>query len=105
MAFSTNPVIHPGDSGPAPIQTIPAACEIWFTSTGRVIPRTVKFPDPNGTLHTLSDFHVRRSEHHLYCGIPSCVYYCDTVLQGKRYPFRLLFYPEKCIWKLIFDDC
>ncbi len=103
MAFSANPVIHPGDSGPAPAKTIPAACEAWFTSTGRVIPKIIKFPDKTGALHTLSAFRVCRSENHRYCGIPSSVYYCEAILEGKSHSFRLFFYPEKCVWKLIWD--
>lgn len=104
MAFSTNPLIHPGDSGPAPVNTIPAACEIWFTSTGRVLPKLIKFPDETGNILTLSDFHVYHSERHFYCGIPSFVYYCKTILSKKRILFRLFFYPESCTWKLLWEE-
>lgn len=103
MAFSTNPIIHPGDSGPAPVNTIPAACEIWFTSTGRVLPKLIKFADEAGSIHTLSNFQVYHFERHRYCGIPSSIYYCKTVLLKKSVSFRLFFYPETCIWKLLWE--
>lgn len=79
----------------------PIACGAWFTSTGRILPKTIKFQDEEGVLHTLSDIHVIHSEEKFYCGIPTMEFECDIMLHEIRYLFRLLFYVERMEWKIL----
>ena len=46
------------------------ACGVWFTSTGSVMPKLVKYQDDEGLLHTISQIHVLTQERKYYCGIP-----------------------------------
>ena len=46
------------------------ACGVWFTSTGSVMPKLVKYQDDEGLLHTISQIHVLTQEKKYYCGIP-----------------------------------
>lgn len=82
----------------------PIACGVWFTSTGRILPKTIKFQDEEGMLHTLSDIHVITAEEKFYCGIPTVEFECDIMLQEKRYLFRLLFYVERMEWKILWKN-
>ena len=36
----------------------PIACGVWFTSTGRTIPKMIRFSDEEGIVHTLTLFHI-----------------------------------------------
>ncbi len=58
------------------------ACGVWFTSTGSVMPKLVKYQDEEGLLHTISQIHILTQEKKYYCGIPIQEYRCSTVL-GK----------------------
>ena len=57
------------------------ACGVWFTSTGSVMPKLVKYQDEEGLLHTISQIHVLTQEKKYYCGIPIQEYRCSTVLE------------------------
>ena len=52
------------------------ACGVWFTSTGSVMPKLVKYQDDEGLLHTISQIHVLIQEKKYYCGIPIQEYRC-----------------------------
>lgn len=82
----------------------PVACGVWFTSTGRAIPKAVKFQDAEGQLHMLKEIQVLSWEEKYYCGIPSVEYECETAEGQKRIPFRLLFYPERREWKILWKE-
>ena len=53
------------------------ACGVWFTSTGAVMPKLVKYQDEEGLLHTISQIRVLTQDKKFYCGIPIQEY--DTV--------------------------
>lgn len=77
------------------------ACGAWFTSTGTVMPKLIKYQDDAGELHTLSNIHVITCAKKNYCGIPTLEYSCSANSGVKSYKFRLLFYIEKQEWKIL----
>lgn len=79
------------------------ACGVWFTSTGAVMPKLVKYQDEEGLLHTISQIHVLTQEKKHYCGIPIQEYRCSTVLGAQEYRFRLYYYLESNRWKISWE--
>lgn len=80
------------------------ACGVWFTSTGKSIPKILKFRDMAGEIHTVTNIHVISSEEKFYCGILSIEYECDTIMKDKKYYFRLVFYVERREWKILWKN-
>lgn len=78
----------------------PVACSVWFTSTGRVMPRLIKYEDENGCLQSLTNFRILHQEEKYYCGISMIEYECDIELAEQKVLFHLLFYIEQKEWKL-----
>lgn len=89
------------DAGSVKGRQIPIACGVWFTSTGRTIPKMIKFLDTEGSEHILQNIHIQSTEHKFYCGIPSIEYRCDAIVGTRRQEFHLLFYIEEQQWKLL----
>lgn len=79
---------------------IPVACSVWFTSTGRIIPKLIKYQDYDDCLHTLQEFQIIYQEEKYYCGISMIEYECEYIDSEQLYPFRLLYYIEQKEWKL-----
>ena len=79
------------------------ACGVWFTSTGSVMPKLVKYQDEEGLLHTTSQIHILTQEKKYYCGIPIQEYRCSTVLGIQKYLFRLYYYLEENCWKISWE--
>lgn len=77
------------------------ACDCWFTSSGKTIPRFLKYKDADGFIHGICDIEVHCSQKKNYCGIPMIEYECSCIEQGKEYYFRLLFLVQECLWKII----
>lgn len=82
----------------------PVACGAWFTSTGRAIPKTVKFQDARGELHMLEGIQILSWEEKYYCGIPSLEYECQATEGPRTTRFLLLFYPERREWKILWKE-
>ena len=59
------------------------ACGVWFTSTGAVMPKLVKYQDEEGLLHTISQIRVLTQDKKFYCGIPIQEYRCSTVVENQ----------------------
>lgn len=80
------------------------ACGVWFTSSGTVMPKLLKYQDPDGTIHTLTNIHVRSHARKNYCGIPTLEYECDTTIGTCCYHFFLLYYMERQEWKVLWKN-
>lgn len=80
------------------------ACDCWFTSTGKGIPRLVKYQDSEGMIHCLDNICVREIKKLRRCGIPVVEYRCSTICQDIEYYFRLLFHMEACQWKMTWES-
>ena len=79
------------------------ACGVWFTSTGTVMPKLVKYQDEEGMLHTISQIRVLTQDKKFYCGIPIQEYRCSTVVENQEYRFRLYYYLETSCWKISWE--
>lgn len=79
----------------------PVACYVWFTSNGQVIPKRLKYLDAEGCVQEIRGIHVVSSSEKNYCGIPTVEYDCSCVIGNREYTFRLLYYLERHIWKLL----
>lgn len=80
------------------------ACDCWFTSSGKTIPRFLKYQDMEGVIHSINDIRVHTSERKNYCGIPMIEYVCSCEENGQKYRFKLLFQIQNCIWNIIWQE-
>lgn len=76
------------------------ACGVWFTSTGRIMPKTMKYRDGEGLLRTVGNIRIHSHEKKYYCGIPIWEYRCSTICESREYLFRLYYYIETGCWKV-----
>lgn len=90
------------DAGELKRHQMPIACGVWFTSTGRAIPKTIKYQDENQVYHTFTDFQILHEEERFYCGIRTIQYLCQLLTNNTVQNFQLLYYTEKKEWKLLF---
>lgn len=96
---SSNP-----DAGQVKGRQQPIACGVWFTSTGRAMPKMIKYLDSEGCEQILNSIHVQSAEQKFYCGIPAIEYVCDAMTGTKKQEFRLLFYIERQQWRLLWKN-
>jgi hypothetical protein len=78
------------------------ACDCWFTSTGKSIPRMIKFIDANDELQTIDKIHVKYTETKNYSGIQSIEYGCTIICQGFSRDVKLIFFKDSCKWIMTF---
>lgn len=77
------------------------AVDCWFTSTGRVIPRMVKYEDEEGCLQVLRDIRITGQEQKKYAGIYCQRFDCETAVEGRKYEFTLLFHCREHTWDMV----
>ena len=80
------------------------AVDCWFTSTGRVIPRLVKYEDDDGCIQVLRDIHIISQEQKKYAGIYCHRFDCRTIVDGRAYDFILLYHIREHTWDMIRPD-
>ncbi len=102
MGIGTN--AQSPDEGKLKGNQTPAACGVWFTSNGRILPKMLKFQEPDGQIVTLTHIQVLTEEEKHYCGIPTLRYKCNGENAGKVLEFTLLYYIEQQEWKMIIGD-
>lgn len=81
----------------------PVACDCWFTSTGRQIPRLIKYDDPENGITQIPVSNILRTEEKLWGGTKSRTFHCHSVLGDIEYNYRLIFYLETAKWKIMWD--
>lgn len=91
----------PPDEGPVKGLQEPVACYVWFTSTGMVMPKRLKYQGPDGLIHEIRGIQVLAWKQTYYCGIPAIRYECRCMRGRSEVLFILLFYLEEHIWKLL----
>ncbi len=101
MAFGIGINTEQPDTGKVKGRQQSIACDCWFTSQGKVIPRWIKYEDEEGVIQILPNIRVISSEKKRYCGISMMEYQCSAEVEGREYLFRLLFNYEECTWKLL----
>lgn len=77
------------------------AVDCWFTSTGRAMPRMVKYEDQDGCLQVLRDIRVVKQEQKHYAGVCCQRFDCRTVIDHREYEFILLFHFREHTWDMI----
>ena len=92
---------QPRDAGVLRGKQREIACDCWFTSKGKIIPRMIKFEDEEGILQTLQPIVVHVTEEKRFCGISTRVYQCSAVHEQTVYYFQLIYRKEECRWFLI----
>lgn len=103
MAFGIGTNTEKPDSGKIKGVQEDIACDCWFSSTGKAIPRFIKYQDKDGVIHSIYDIQVITAEDKHFCGIKSREYKCRAQKDGYEYFFRLIFWQEECRWKLCWD--
>ncbi len=100
------------DEGELKKTQAPAACGVWFTSNGRVLPKMLKFQESDGQIVTLAHIRILTEEEKHYCGIPTLRYKCTgqrvkkdgRETAGEILEFTLLYYIERQEWKLLLSS-
>lgn len=77
------------------------ACDCWFTSKGKSIPRLIKVMDEQGRLYTIRDIQLLTSEEKNYSGIKTVEHLCRINLGGQMETVKLVYTKENCKWTLI----
>ena len=77
------------------------AVDCWFTSTGRAIPRMVKYEDQDGCLQVLRDIQVIKQDQKNYAGVYCQRFDCRAVVDGMEREFVLLFHIREHTWDMV----
>lgn len=79
----------------------PVACSVWFTSTGRIMPKIMKYQESDGEIVTIYHIHVISSAKKNYCGIPTVEFECESTKGRYLTKFRLYYYIERQEWTVM----
>lgn len=77
------------------------ACDCWFTSQGRTMPRIIKVMDNAGFIYTIKDIEILYSEEKTYSGIPTIEHFCKIRFNGMERYVKLIYTKENCKWALV----
>lgn len=77
------------------------ACDCWFTSGGKSIPRIIKVMDEDGILHTIKEIKVLFSEEKVFSGIQTVEHVCQIILGGREQTVKLIFTKSECKWAIV----
>lgn len=77
------------------------ACECWFTSRGKSIPKRIKVMDGEGMLHTVDQIQLLTTEEKMYSGVPTVEHLCRINLEGHVETVKLVFTKESCKWAIV----
>ena len=80
------------------------AADCWFTSTGKMIPRMIKYEDTEGARHLLKDIEVLKSDKKHYAGILMYRYDCRAVVNNRMQNFILCYHPDNNTCDMIFPE-
>lgn len=73
----------------------------WFTSTGRAIPKMVRYEDDEGIRHIMEHIQVLKTDQKHYAGIRLQRYDCRTTINGIQIDFILLYHPAENLWDMV----
>lgn len=77
------------------------AVDCWFTSTGRAMPRMVKYEDRDGCLQVLRNIQVIKQDQKNCAGIYCQRFDCRTVVDGRECDFILVFHAKEHRWDMV----
>ncbi len=101
MAFHSDTIIESKEHGILKGIQREIACECWFTSSGRSIPKIIKVMDEEGILHTIRHIELLTSEEKTYCGIQTVEHLCKILLGGRTEVVKLVYTKENCKWTIV----
>lgn len=101
MAFHLGDVIERTQAGSLRGIQREIACECWFTSKGKSIPKLIKIMDGEGMLHTIREIQVLTSEEKNYSGVATVEHLCRIRLGESMETVKLVFTKESCKWVLV----
>lgn len=77
------------------------ACECWFTSQGKSIPKLIKVMDEEGALYTIRDIELLTTEDKTYSGIQTVEHLCRIRLGGRKAIVKLVYTKKNCKWTIV----
>ena len=89
------------DNGELHGKTYKAACDIWVTSEGRILPKYLKFEGDDGIIQSVKDITLKYVENKNYSGIPTKECNCVGIIGGIRQDFKLIFSLETCKFTMV----
>lgn len=101
MAFKLGDIIETTEAGRLKGIQKEIACDCWFTSSGKTLPRMIKIMDESGRLLTIHEIQLLSSEEKTYSGIRTVEHICNIILNGKKETVRLIYTKESCKWKMV----
>lgn len=101
MGFYLGDIMETTEAGPLKGIQREIACDCWFTSRGRSIPRLIRVMDEEGVLHTIPINRVLTSETKNYSGIRTTEHICQITLGERLETVKLVFTNESCRWNII----
>lgn len=101
MAFRLGEIIERKEHGILRGVQREIACECWFTSKGRTIPKIIKVMDEEGFLHTIHEIQVLATEEKTYSGIQTVEHLCRISFGGRMELVKLVFTKESCTWSIV----
>lgn len=78
---------------------VPIACDCWFTTSGKSIPRFFRYEDEAGIRHTVSEIQLLKSQKRNMAAIPVMMYDCVAMIEGVSYQIILYHYTESGKWE------
>ena len=100
MAFGIGTNTQEADAGQVQGTQREIACECWFTSTGKIIPRMLKIKDEDGEMVLANKIEVHYQEQKKYAGIPSIEFDCTLTVLEKAIHAKLIYYQTESRWVL-----
>lgn len=101
MAFRLEDIVEKRENGTLRGIQREIACECWFTSQGKSIPKLIKVMDEEGILHTIRQVQVLTSQEKTYCGIQTVEHICRVQLGNRLETVKLVFTKESCKWTIV----
>lgn len=101
MAFRLGDIIEKTDAGVLKGVQREIACDCWFTSNGKSMPRAIKIMDEQGMIHSISDIEVLFSEEKTYSGIATVEHVCRIAVAGTSEIVKLVYTKESCKWNIV----
>lgn len=75
-----------------------AACNVWFTASGKAMPLMIKYKNSTKEIKCIRDIAVLKDEKQIYAGIKSHEYMCRGTVDDEEKYFKLTFYQDRVVW-------
>ena len=101
MGFVVGAGEQAGEERAVPGHWQKVAVDCWFTTTGRAMPRMVKYEDADGCLQMIRDIHVIKQEQKNFAGIYRHRFDCRAEVDEYEREFILLFHVKEHTWDMV----